>query len=66
MDELSPRVIFRMGSESMAAGTFLIDELRDAVLARVQENEVGRRLKPHLVQSTINVLGELNKLATVP
>ena len=50
----------RMGSESLAAGTTLVGELRDAVLARVQENEVSRRLKPHLVRSTLERLGELN------
>lgn len=48
------------------ASTTLVDELKDAVLAKVQENEVARRLKPHLVRSTLGELGQLNKLATVP
>jgi len=65
-EEPCPELMFKMGSESLAAGTTLVDELRDAVLARVQENEVARRLKPHLVRSTLGELSQLNKLASVP
>ena len=61
-----PEAMFRMGSESLAASTTLVADLRDAVLARVQENEVARRLKPHLVRTTVGELGQLNKLATLP
>jgi hypothetical protein len=43
-----------------------VGEIRDAVLARVQENEVARRLKPHLVRSTLRELAELNCQAAVP